>query len=168
MKTLLLMRHAKSDWEAEYGSDHDRPLNERGTKSARLMGRVLADLGLIPDLVISSTARRARNTAELAIESGRWDTELVLDRALYDEGPRGVLEAGASAPDVPRLMLVGHQPTWSLLVAALTGERTDMKTATVAIVDLDIPAWAELPGASGAMSRLLQPRDYDPGGRRLR
>lgn len=163
MKTLLLMRHAKSDWDAEYGSDHDRPLNHRGAKSARLMGRVLADQGLIPDRVTSSTALRARRTAELAIESGNWDAELVLDRALYDEGPRGVLDVAASAPDVPRLMLVGHQPTWSMLVAALTGERVEMKTATVAVVALDVATWAELPGATGAMTRVLQPRDYDPG-----
>ena len=50
MKTLLLMRHAKSDWDADYGPDHDRPLNERGLRSARLMGRVLAEEGLVPDL----------------------------------------------------------------------------------------------------------------------
>ncbi len=69
MKTLLLMRHAKSDWDADYESDHDRPLNDRGLKSARLMGRVLADEGLVPDLIISSTALRARTTAELATET---------------------------------------------------------------------------------------------------
>ncbi len=119
MKTLLLMRHAKSDWDADYGSDHDRPLNERGLRSARLMGRVLAEEGLVPDLIISSTAVRARRTAELAVEAGKWGSEILLDRSLYDEGTRGVLAVGASAPDVDGLMLVGHQPTWSMLVSAL-------------------------------------------------
>ena len=161
MKTLLLMRHAKSDWEADYDSDHDRPLNDRGLKSARLMGRVLADEGLVPDLIISSTALRARSTAELAAETGNWDSELVLDRSLYDEGPKGVLERGASAPNVNRLMLVGHQPTWSMLVAAVTGERADMKTATVAVIDLDIESWADLPDASGTLTRVLEPRSHD-------
>jgi phosphohistidine phosphatase len=161
MKTLLLMRHAKSDWDADYGPDHDRPLNDRGLRSARLMGRVLADEGLVPDLIISSTAVRARTTAELAIEAGDWDTELVLDRSLYDEGPRGVLEAGASAPDVSSVMLVGHQPTWSMLVSALTGERADMKTATVAVIELDLDSWAELPGAAGKLTRVLEPRSFD-------
>ena len=117
MKTLLLMRHAKSDWDADYGDDHDRPLNERGTRSARLMGRVLADEGLEPAHVISSTALRARTTAELANEAGEWGARLSLERALYDEGPKGVLATVASTPDVARLMLVGHQPTWSMLVA---------------------------------------------------
>ena len=125
------------------------------------MGRVLTDEGLVPDLIISSTAVRARRTAELAIETGDWDAELVLDRSLYDEGPRGVLEAGASAPDVSSVMLVGHQPTWSMLVSALTGEKADMKTATVAVIELDLDTWAELPGASGTLTRVLGPRSYD-------
>jgi phosphohistidine phosphatase len=162
VKTLLLMRHAKSDWDAEYGSDHDRPLNERGTRSAKLMGRVLVEEGLQPGQVISSTALRAKTTAELAIAAGQWDAGLALDRALYEEGPRGVLGAAATAPEVSRLMLVGHQPTWSMLVGALTGERTEMKTATVAVVDLDLESWAGLPEASGELRRVLSPRDFDP------
>ena len=161
MKTLLLMRHAKSDWDADYGSDHDRPLNDRGLRNARLMGRVLADEGLVPDLIISSTALRARRTAELATEAGNWDSEIVLDRSLYDEGPKGVLEVGASAPDVNRLMLVGHQPTWSMLVSAVTAERADMKTATVAVIELDIESWAELPDASGTLIGVIEPKSYD-------
>ena len=156
------MRHGKSDWDADYESDHDRPLNQRGIESARLMGRVLADQGLAPDVVISSTAVRARTTAELAMAAGDWGADLLLDRALYDEGPKGVLSVGARAPDLPRLMLVGHQPTWSMLVAALTGESAEMKTATVAVVDVDLDFWSRLPGATGTFNRLLQPRDFDP------
>jgi phosphohistidine phosphatase len=157
------MRHAKSDWEADYGSDHDRPLNQRGVESARLMGRVLADQGLAPDVVISSTAVRARTTAELAMSAGDWEADLLLDRALYDEGPKGVLDVGARAPDLPRLMLVGHQPTWSMLVAALTGKSAEMKTASVAVVDVDLEVWSWLPEASGKLNRLLQPREFDSG-----
>jgi phosphohistidine phosphatase len=163
MRNLLLMRHAKSDWDADYRSDHDRPLNQRGVNSAKLMGRVLADQGLAPDLVISSTALRARTTAELAMTAGDWEADLLLDRALYDEGPKGVLSVGARAPDLPRLMLVGHQPTWSMLVAALTGESAEMKTATVAVLDVDLEDWSGLPGAAGTLNRILQPKDFDPG-----
>ncbi len=162
MPTLLLMRHAKSDWDAEYGTDHDRPLNDRGRRSARLMGRVLTEEGLAPEVVISSTAVRARTTSELAIEAGEWDAELVLDRALYESGPQGVLAAGAETPpEIGRLMLVGHQPTWSMLVARLTGERAEMKTATVAVIDLAIDSWADLPGSSGSLARLIEPKSFD-------
>jgi len=164
MRTLLLMRHAKSDWGAEYGADHDRPLNDRGRRSARLIGRVLTAEVLAPEVVISSTAMRARTTAELAIEAGEWDADLVLDRALYESGPQGVLDAGAGiSPEIGRLMLVGHQPTWSMLVARLTGERAEMKTATVAVIDVALDSWAELPDSSGTLARVIEPKSFDEG-----
>lgn len=161
MRTLLLMRHGKSDWEADYGADHERPLNERGVRSARLMGRVVASQDRVPHLIISSTAVRARTTAELAIESGGWDTELRLDAALYESGPSGVLEVAAAAPDVDRLMLVGHQPTWSMLVRQTTGEQVDMKTASIAVIDIELRTWAGIDGADGSLVALLQPGEFD-------
>jgi phosphohistidine phosphatase len=160
MKTLLLMRHAKSDWDADYDADHDRPLNDRGRRSARAMGKLLAEKGLQPDLILSSTALRARATAMLADEAGQWGSELLLDESLYGSGTGAVIEAAASVPDVGRLMLVGHQPTWSMLVLALTGERVDMKTATVAVVDFDITEWSALPGSRGVLNMVYQPRDH--------
>ena len=169
MKTLLLMRHAKSDWGAEYSSDHERPLNNRGVRSAKLIGALLADRDEQPDLVISSTALRARSTAELAAGAGSWAAEIVLEPDLYGSGPEGVLELAASAPDVDRLMLVGHQPTWSMVVGLLIGSRVDMKTANVASVELFIDSWGELPEATGALNYLLNPRlffgsEFDPKG----
>lgn len=160
MKTLLAMRHAKSDWNADYGGDHERPLNERGIRSARVMGEVLAERELVPDLVISSTAVRARTTAELAAESGRWQGSLILDRRLYDSGPDGVVARASEAPDVGSLMLVGHQPTWSILVADLTGQDVEMKTATVAVISVEIDAWSELTPGIGLLADVLQPRDF--------
>jgi len=160
MRTLLLMRHAKSDWDADFESDHERPLNDRGVHGARLMGRVLAGRGLAPNLVVSSTAVRARTTAELAVDSGEWDCALRLDRALYESGPAGVLAAASTAPDVPSLMLVGHQPTWSLLVRELTDETVDMKTAAVAVVEIGIDSWRPLTGAEGKLVEVLFPGDF--------
>lgn len=157
-RALLLMRHAKSDWEADYGSDHDRPLNERGVRDARAMGRVLTAHGVAPQVVISSTALRAKTTAQLAIEEGGWDAELRLDAALYEAGPEEVLGVGASAPEVGRLMMVGHQPTWSMLVAKLTGERVEMKTATVAVIELEMESWAGLSLGIGTLSRVFDPK----------
>lgn len=152
------MRHAKSDWDADYGSDHDRPLNERGVRNARSMGRVLTAHELEPQVVISSTALRAKTTAQLAIEEGGWEAELRLDATLYDSGPEEVLGVGAAAPEVSRLMMVGHQPTWSMLVAELTGEAVEMKTATVAVVELELESWAGLRLGKGTLSRVLDPK----------
>ena len=160
MKTHLLFRHAKSDWEANYGVDHERPLAERGVRSARIMGRLLADRDEQPDLIISSTAVRARTTAELAIEAGEWDVDLVLDQGLYGSGAEGVLDIASRAPDVERLMLVGHQPTWSTVVGVLTGSRADMKTASVASIELFIDIWPEVVAATGTLNYLINPRMF--------
>lgn len=158
MKTLLIMRHAKSDWNADYGSDHERPLNGRGERSARLMGRLLSGMDLHPQHIVSSTAVRARNTASLASETGVWGSSMVLDPDLYGTDAESVISIAASAPDVERLMLVGHQPTWSMVVHRLTGERADIKTASVAVIEVMADQWSELPDVSGVLTGLHHPR----------
>lgn len=160
MKQLLLMRHAKSDWDADYSRDHDRPLNDRGVRSARLMGRFLAAHDLAPGLVISSTAQRARSTAQLAAEAGGWDAEIDLQLGFYEAGPEGVVEIAAKAPDVHRLMLIGHQPTWSGVVSSITGTRVDIKTASVAVIELEIDSWSSLKTARGRLADVHNPRSY--------
>lgn len=160
MPTLLVMRHAKSDWNADYGPDHERPLNDRGIESARVMGEVLAGEGLVPELVISSTAVRARLTAELAVEAGGWDATLILEPRLYGGSAETAMMVAGSAPNVTPLMLVGHQPAWSMLVQALTGEPAEMKTATVAVVELSGRDWVDLAPDRGTLLDVIQPRDH--------
>ena len=157
------MRHAKSDWDADYGSDHERPLNQRGVRSARLMGRVLAADSRQPDLVVTSTAVRARSTAALAKEAGQWQSDILLEPNLYGTGVDAAVQVASTAPDVDRLMLVGHQPTWSILVSVLTGDRVEMKTATVAVIDFEIGDWSRLSSARGAIAGTYQPGDYIDG-----
>lgn len=154
------MRHAKSDWNADYESDHDRPLNERGVRSARAVGKALAADDAVPDLVITSSATRARTTAELAASAGDWQCEIVVEPRLYGSGADTVVQVATAAPDVDRLMLVGHQPTWSVLVSMLSGDRVEMKTATVAVLDFDVADWSELGRAQGVVTRVYHPRDH--------
>lgn len=160
MKTLLVMRHAKSDWEAEYATDHDRPLNDRGVRSAKIMGRVLAARGLAPQAIITSTAVRARTTAELAREAGEWEANLFLESRLYGTGSREVIEIIQKAPTVDRVMVVGHQPTWSVVVDDLTDRYVDMKTAAVAVIALPITVWADTAPLAGSLVEVLYPREY--------
>jgi phosphohistidine phosphatase len=160
VKTLLLMRHAKSDWDADYERDHDRPLNERGVRSARIMGRLLARQQLIPDLVITSSAQRAHATARIGSEAGAWGIDPVVEPALYTAGPGDVLDVAGHAPEVSRLMLVGHQPTWSMVVRTLTGESVEMKTATIAVVELAIDDWDDVGPRTGTVAAVLQPREH--------
>jgi phosphohistidine phosphatase len=161
MRNLMIMRHGKSDWDAGAGSDHARPLARRGILSAERMGEVIRDLGVIPDLVISSTAVRARATAELARITGGWASRLILDEALYGTSPGGALEVVARyAGHCERVMIVGHEPTWSMLVRQLTGGSCAMRTATVADIEIRTDRWDAVTTASGTLVSLLQPRGF--------
>jgi phosphohistidine phosphatase len=157
MKTLLVMRHAKSDWSAPYGGDHDRPLNERGLDAAREMGVLIRDLDLIPELVVTSTAVRARHTAELAMDAGGWESEFRLEPGFYGAGVSDVMRVIGRSPDVARLMVVGHQPTSGGLVAVLTGESIEVKTATLAVVGLAIDNWGEIEPGTGTLDAVHHP-----------
>lgn len=160
MKTLLVMRHAKSDWGAAFGDDHDRPVARRGVKAARRVGRFLTDAGTVPDLVLSSTAVRALTTAELAAEAGEWGCEIVTSRDLYASDPERVLEAVRGIDNgVDRLLITGHEPTWSGLVTWLIGGGTvSMPTAAVACLDLSQGEWMDLGPATCELRWLVTPK----------
>jgi phosphohistidine phosphatase len=158
---LMLLRHAKSDWDAGAADDHSRPLATRGVRSAERMGEVLRDLGLVPDIVVSSTALRARSTAELARISGGWDSRLVLDDALYGASVGETLAVAATHGDRhERVMLVGHEPTWSMTVRQVTGARAEIRTGTCAVIEMHTDVWDEVPVSSGSLVTLLQPRHF--------
>ncbi len=165
MKRLLVMRHAKSDWEVGGLADHDRPLNRRGTRSAAAMGRLLATIGEAPDHVISSTAVRARTTAELARDAGAWEADIETTGALYGTSPGGALAVMGRAPAAASsLMLVGHEPAWSGLVQRLTGGHAAMRTGSVAIIDLMLASWDNDGDVHGELVALLQPRHFTDDG----
>ena len=160
MKTLLVMRHAKSDWGAASGGDHERVLARRGIKAARKVGRFLTDSGTTPDLVLSSTAVRALTTAELAAESGEWGCEIITSRDLYASGPERVLDVvRETGNEVDRLLIAGHEPTWSTLVTWLIGGgRVRMPTAAVACLDLPHGDWIDLAPATCELRWLVTPK----------
>ncbi len=162
MRRLIVMRHAKSDWDAGVG-DHQRPLNGRGRRSAEAIGELLARIGEVPDVAYTSSAERARDTLERAVLAGGWETEVHERQSLYLTSVGGALEVLGKAPSsAQRVMLVGHQPTWGQLVEHLTGGRVAVKTATVVGIDLEREDWgrAEL-GAS--IAYVLQPRLFLDG-----
>ncbi|NND71486.1 MAG: histidine phosphatase family protein [Rhodothermales bacterium] len=159
MKTLYLLRHGKSDWDADYQGDHERPLASRGVKAARRVGKFMAIIDAVPELVLTSTAVRARTTFEAAQSKGNWSCESRLVPDIYESNPQSILymlaESGETADSV---MLVGHEPTWSGTVRVLTGGRVRFPTACVARIDLMINSWAEIQPASGELQWLLPPR----------
>jgi len=145
MKTLLVLRHAKSSWSDPALDDHERPLNTRGRRDAPRMGALVREYGLIPDVVISSDAVRARLTAESVVEAARCAGEIRLDPRLYMAGPADILSllrtVGEKAATV---MIVGHNPGLEELVTQLTGEWQDLPTAALAQIVLPIDQWRDL------------------------
>jgi len=160
MKTLLVMRHAKSDWGAASGGDHERTLASRGIKAARRIGRFLTDSGATPDLILSSTAVRAHSTAELAAEAGDWGCEIVTSEDLYASDPERVIDViRKTGNEIERLLIAGHEPTWSSLVNWLIGGGgVGMPTAAVACLDMPHGDWIDLAPATCELRWFITPK----------
>jgi len=165
MKSLLIIRHAKSTWKDQGLDDHDRPLNRRGKTDAPRVGALLLRENLAPGLIISSTARRARQTAKRIKRAGGFECDLIKDDRVYLADPKQLVSVLREAPSqLERLMLVGHNPGLEELVEALTGIPTMMPTAAVAHVELPVAAWSDLP-ARGRLAGMWTPREMpDPTG----
>jgi phosphohistidine phosphatase len=126
------------------------------------MGLVLRRMGEVPDRIVSSPALRAEATATIARLSGGWDSPLEIAEDLYGSGPGAALEVAARCGgDAGRLMLVGHEPTWSYLAERITGGRISVRTATVLAFDLDAGSWEEAPRSRGTLAYALHPRMFD-------
>lgn len=163
MKTLLILRHAKSSWDEEHCDDHDRPLNPRGKRDAPRMGEFLRTLGLFPDLIISSTAKRARKTASKVAKRCGYPGVIELHGSLYLAPPEEYLTVLRQVDDSHACVLVvGHNPGLEQLLALLTGHPGALPTASLARVELDIPRWSALDAATrGRLIALWRPKELD-------
>jgi phosphohistidine phosphatase len=170
MKTLLLLRHAKSDWDDISLDDHERPLNPRGLKAAPRMGQLMRDLGMIPELSLSSTAVRSRDTTTLAIDALGHDVPTEFVEKLYSFGEGEAIEEviAAQGGDASPLLIVAHNPAMQALavrlcdggdVTGLAQMRMKYPTAGLARIDFDIENWSELPGKTGTLVNFWRPRD---------
>jgi phosphohistidine phosphatase len=164
MKTLLLLRHAKSSWKDSDLADHERPLNKRGKKEAPQMGRLLSAEGLMPDLILSSTAVRARETAEAVARASAYEGKVELLEDLY-LAPAGKLLSEAQSRahgSVGRLLLVAHNPGLEDLVEILSGTREPFPTAALAVFEVEIDEWKELElGVATRLSKIYRPKELD-------
>jgi phosphohistidine phosphatase len=161
MKTLLLLRHAKSSWGNPGLADHDRPLNKRGKRDAPRIGELLRREELVPHLIISSTARRARVTAELVAEHSGYAGSLRLEADLYAAGAEAYLEGLANLPDeYERVMVVGHNPGLEELLEAIIGGYERLPTAALAEVRLPVQRWRDLNDETeGELVNLWRPKE---------
>lgn len=164
MKTLLILRHAKSSWDNPELSDFDRPLNSRGLEAAPVMGGVIYKKNLQPDLIISSPAKRAKQTAILIKETAQIDVSINYEERIYEASPISLLHVIGDAEDrYERILLVGHNPGLEGFIKILTGEIQSMPTAALAKIDLNIDSWDEITANCGKLDFLLRPRDEIKG-----
>ena len=170
MKTLTLLRHAKSAWDDPVQRDFDRPLNKRGRKAAQTIGREMRSLGLSFDQVIASPAARVVETLQDVEQGYGRGLEPSFDKRIYLASTDLLLEVIHSAPDAAeRLLIVGHNPGLEKLALLLTtcGElRAEIAvkypTATLAEIELQVERWEEVSEGVGTISRFIRPRDLDP------
>ena len=161
MKTLLILRHAKSSWDNLDLSDYDRPLNKRGKRDAPRMGDLLRQQDLVPDLIISSTAKRAKKTAKLFAKAVGYKEKISLENVFYHARPETyIIVLKEISQDYERIMVIGHNPGLEALVAVLTGSMELMPTAAIAHVLLPIDQWNQLTGeVEGQLQNLWRPKE---------
>lgn len=172
MKTLTLLRHAKSSWDDAVPRDFDRPLNKRGRRAAQTVGREMRRLDLDFDAVIASPAMRVIETLdEVAVGYGR-DFSARFEQRVYLAAPETLLELVQDAEDdADTLLLVGHNPGLEMLTLSLTETKDNAlrreavvkyPTATLAEISLGVERWADVSSGAGMLMRFIRPRDLDP------
>ncbi len=161
MKTLLLLRHGKSDWHAHYSGDHERPLAPRGKKAVRAMGEWLSKTGPVPEAIVCSTAMRARQTCSCLLEAATFTAPVTFTSELYGadvDDLLSLIHATGAGPSV--LMLIGHEPTWSRAIGRFTlSGPCDFPTAALARISFAVDTWQRVACGAGKLVWLQKPRE---------
>jgi len=166
MKYLTLLRHGKSDWDAHYRTDYDRPLKARGRRDAPRMGEYLASLDLVPDLIVSSPAERSRMTAELFADAVGYDQAIDWDEGIYGASAAGLIAILRRQPDdAGHVLFIGHNPGFEDLTSYLAGighggatYSVRIPTATALHLNLDVEAWRDARPGCAELLWLMTPK----------
>lgn len=145
MRNLLVLRHAKSSWDNPDLSDHDRPLNPRGLRDGPRMARLIESKDLLPQLIISSTAARAKRTALMIAQCASFYGALEFDSELYMAMPNTYLNSiRMRAATLDPIMVIGHNPGIEELISDATHQPCRMPTAALAWLAFDVDDWNEI------------------------
>ena len=159
MKTLFILRHAKSSWKDETLPDFERPLNSRGRKAAELIGSVFQEEKVQPDLVVSSSALRARETLDIIMRTNKLRFEVRYDERIYEAGVARLLSViNEVEKNVRSVLIVGHNPGMEELVTALTGKVEMMPTAALAKISFKASNWNTIKG--GTLDWIVRPKEW--------
>ena len=159
MKTLLLLRHAKSSWDEPNLRDFDRPLAKRGKRDAPRMGEALRERGPLPDFVLCSPAQRARSTMKAFIKAAGIEAEPQFEEGIYEASSAELISIARRLPDSSACaLMVGHNPGFEDLLSRLTGSSERMTTAALACIGFDIERWEDIEDGQGKLAWLLTPK----------
>ena len=154
MKSLTLFRHAKTERDSTSGRDFDRHLIDRGQQDSKRMGHEIRELGLEFDLVLSSPAARAAETAELAGFTPRFDERI------YDAASSELLAIVQSAAEgTNRLAMIGHNPGFERLASRLIGQDVEMPTGSLIEIEIPVERWEETGESDGRLVRFIKPKE---------
>lgn len=163
MKTLILVRHAKSDWKDIELSDFDRPLSKRGLSDAPMMGNILKEKNIKPDIVYASSANRAQTTAKLLTKKlGYLEEDIHLDRNIYSDGPNYIMNMVSKLDNnINTIMLFGHNPDFTYMSSFLSGKHfSNVPTCGVVCIDFEIDSWKEVKNVNGNIRFFEYPKLY--------
>ena len=166
MKTLIIVRHAKSSWEHTHLADHDRPLLEVGKKRTRLIISRLQDLNIQPDLIISSSAKRALETAQYLAKGLSYSKDKIKSSSNYYTASHTELmnEFYDMPDDFNTVMLVGHNPTLTYLCNQFLNDPIEnLPTSAVVIMRFDTETWDQLPHLQAREELVITPKDLKKG-----
>ena len=160
MKTLYLLRHAKSSWKDASLADFERPLKGRGRDAAEQMGEFLASKKVHLSTLISSPSVRTRETVEIVLRHAHLGVEPLFDQRIYEASLATLAQVVSEIPaDKKSAMLVGHNPGMEELLAFLTHESKHMPTCALARISLDGVSWKEVDRGKGKLEWFVTPKD---------
>jgi phosphohistidine phosphatase len=161
MRTLYLLRHAKSSWKDASLADFERPLKGRGREAAEAMGRFLHSKKVNIPILISSPSIRTRQTVEIVLRHAKLGVEPQFDQRIYEASLSTLVQVVSEIPDdMKAAMLVGHNPGMEELLAFLTRESRHMPTCALARVSIE-SGWKEAGRSSGKLEWFVTPKDLD-------
>lgn len=163
MKKLIILRHGKSSWDNFDLDDFDRPLNERGTRNASQMGRFIVEKSGMPDLILSSSANRALQTATLAAESMCYPIEKIeTDRTLYLAWTDDILKRLWAIPnETDYCLLVGHNPGLTDFINLLGVNLDNLPTASAVCFEFDTALWKKISPKNASFKWVQLAREVD-------
>ena len=158
--SIIIFRHGKSDWDAVYDKDHNRPLSKKGKNASKKMGKYLVEINQIPDIVISSSALRAKSTAEIAMNSGSWQSHFLIEDRIYGRSSNFLLELTLMLDNSHKsVCFVGHEPTCSSFISLCTFHSQKFKTGSMAKIDYKKSDWSKIKFGEGSLDWIKSPKD---------